>query len=238
VSDQHLFITPGTPTTHRIDLRLQGEDYGAGVASRALPSSDSDGPREVRDCINNYPLKICYQWLGDALRADSVASTLFGTLGVVADNTRANAFKHSYAVSLFVRTMITQFGDDGPPHWGYDYARLHELKDRESSNPDKRHSSFMDTNNNLVALNYTTDHPTRNMAQLCTTIRSKAKNARYVKFPEGADTVDVPPNNLRTRLIYIRAYDPDVDGSGNPIDGGFFPESKPCKYALQRFAEH
>jgi hypothetical protein len=53
----------------------------------------------------------------------------------------------------------------------------------------------------------------------------------------GADDVSVPPNDARTRLIFIRPYSSGLDGSGNPVDAGFFPESKPCKYALQRYAE-
>jgi hypothetical protein len=91
--------------------------------------------------------------------------------------------------------------------------------------------------NNLVAYNFVRDHPTRNMTQLCSTMRYGAKNARYVEFQGHDDSVSVPPNDERTRLIFIRRYSPEVDGSGNPVDGQFFPESKPCKYALQRYAE-
>jgi hypothetical protein len=67
--------------------------------------------------------------------------------------------------------------------------------------------------------------------------RSIARDAQYVRFPAGADDVSVPPNDDRTRLMFIMSYSSGSDGSGNPVDAGFFPESKPCKYALQRYAE-
>ena len=238
VSDQHLWINPGVRTEHRIDLRLTGVAYPApGLAAASSTDDFPDGVQEIADCLQNFPVAICYQWLGDALRATSVANTLFGVSGGVPDSTRANAFKHSYSVAMFTRTMLTKFSGAGPAHWGYDYARLHELSDRASGDIEIRRASFMDTNNNLVAYNFVRDHPSRNTAQLCSTLRTAARNARYVRFPAGADDVSVPPNDDRTRLMFIRPYSSGLDGSGNPVDAGFFPESKPCKYALQRYAE-
>ena len=237
-TSDHFTVVAEQRTEHHMVLEID-EPPAATSARLQVPS----GVNDLLACIDDLgiPLKVCSQFLGDALRATFVTNVLFATdsqgpYGGVPDDTRANAFRHSYAVSRFVRTMLTTFKDDGPVTWAYQFARAHELEDRESPFVDVRRSSFMDTNNNLVAYNYATAHPTRNGTQLCSTMRTKSKHARLAHyFDSSTDEIPVPPDNERTRLIYNLPFNPDVAGTGNPDDPGIFPESKPCKYALARY---
>lgn len=224
---------------HLIRLEINHDSSQTTARATQVPS----GVNDLFACIEDLdiPVKVCSQFVGDALRATFVTNVLFSTgslggYGGVPDDTRANAFRHSYAVARFTRTMLTKFKNDGPVTWAYRFARAHELQDRQSDDIRVRRSSFMDTNNNLVGYNYTTDHPTRNGAQLCSTMRTKSKHARYARvYPTGQDEIPVPPDAERTRLIYNLPYNPDVAGTGNPTDPGFFPQLKPCKYALARY---
>lgn len=228
-TSDELVIPAAGRAEHRMELVI--DDDNDSLATRAADSSP-DGPKDFMRCVADIPVRICTQFIGDGLRAIFVAEVLFGGRP---DQYRADAFKHSYAVSRFTRTMLTKFKDDGPVSYAYAFARGHELDDRQSSDIRVRRASFMDTNNNFVGYNYTRKHPTRNGNQLCSTMRGKSKNARYARYRTGQDEVGVPPDGERTRLIFNNPFQPGRAGTGKPQDAGFYPEFKPCKYAHERY---
>lgn len=211
----------------------QTVDHSAGsVERRTLLVKPPSGVKDFTRCITGIGPIICRRFFVDAARAIYAAATLFprsvtSNGSDVLDKTRANAFKHAFAVASFARTMRTVFPRKDI-NLAYQFARGHELDDRRGKLPE-RQSSFMDTNNNQVGFDYTKKvRPRNNIRQLCDAMRLKARRAKYVYLGRRDEVPRQKSGGLYRRLIYIVR-------SPGPQNNSFYPRRQPCRYALSRF---
>lgn len=186
------------------------------------------GAKDFVNCVSSTPLRICREFFKDALLAEYVGSVLFGYQGGVPDSTRANAFKHSYAVARFTRTLRADFPGERLSY-AYDFADGHEERDRKSDLITVRRASFMDTNNNLVGYHYARKRPSLTGGQLCTKMRGKIYTAVRLQFGPGEERAAVPENDADRRVLFY------IKSSRLPVEAQYFPRFQACEYALRRY---
>lgn len=177
--------------------QVQAASVQGGVVKEFADTLDYDVTDEEIDfCTENRKQQfLCFYFREDAEKAAHFADRLFTQPEDSSDNTRTNAFKHSFWVAQMVRSIayedeLFDGADDYP--LALEFANAHEARTRKSDDPDLKRATVMDDHNNLLGYR----HAVRNSPDsrgkkhndlfFCNTLRGRNRLAQFARFRKGA----------------------------------------------------
>jgi len=202
-----------------------------------LASSLEDSIANAQKCKNRLPViarGFCLKLRAMANRVYAIEAILWGTnIDGLRQDSRMNAFQHSFATAYAVRIAQKEFNvysEVISPDVVLDIIMSIEDDARVDPEIDTRRASYQDRNNNNVGFNFQLTNTSYSAPMLCSSMRSKSFNARKVSFPSGLDYI--PGNPLprdQTQLIYFRTVTPNL-----ATPSSRFPANHPCTYAFKK----
>jgi hypothetical protein len=139
--------------------QAQAASVAGGIVKALSGTVGYDATDEEMDfCTANRKQQFaCFYFYEDAIKAQHFAERLFTADEDKSDDTRANAFKHSYWIALMVRSLAADDGfSDGAAdyHMALEFANAHEARTRTSVRPEDRRSRTMDDHNNRLGYDF------------------------------------------------------------------------------------